>query len=71
MGTSKGGGHGGHKPFKCGGGNRGPNQSLDIGIEQWFGEHPSERVSDYAKLSVIHRAFPSCIQSHTLKRSFG
>src|SRR6266702_472767 len=40
------------------------------GVEQRFGKHPLELVSDHAKLSVIHRGLLSLYPNNTSKRSF-
>src|SRR5260370_6410624 len=41
------------------------------GVEQRFGKHPLELVSDHAQLSVIHRGLLSLYQNNTHKKSVG
>jgi hypothetical protein len=41
------------------------------GVQQRFGQHPWELLSDHAQVSVIHRGLLSLYQHNTHKRSFG
>jgi hypothetical protein len=41
------------------------------GVQQRFGQHPLELISDHAQVSVIHRGLLSLYQHNTHKRSFG
>src|SRR5712691_4648962 len=41
------------------------------GVEQGFGKHPLELVSNHAQWSVVHLGLLRCLYSNTHKRSFG